>query len=105
MEQLPNGYTLELAAGCFPLSTDSMLLAHFARLPRNAQVLDLGSGCGTLGLLLCAKDESCTVTGLEISEKAHEAALENISRNGLSFRLKSTFSLLICLYRNAILYR
>ena len=89
MEQLPNGYTLELAAGCFPLSTDSMLLAHFVRLPRSAQVLDLGSGCGTLGLLLCAKDESCTVTGLEISEKAHEAALENISRNGLSFRLKS----------------
>jgi len=89
MEQLSNGYTLKLAAGCFPLSTDSMLLAHFARLPRNAQVLDLGSGCGTLGLLLCAKDETCTVTGLEISEKAHEAALENILRNGLSSRLKS----------------
>ena len=52
MEQLPNGYTLELASGTFPLSTDSMLLAHFARLPRNARVLDLGSGCGTLGMLL-----------------------------------------------------
>ena len=89
MEQLPNGYTLELADGCFPLSTDSMLLAHFTRLPRNAQVLDLGSGCGTLGLLLCAKDETCTVTGLEISETAHDAALSNISRNGLSFRVKS----------------
>ena len=89
MEQLPNGYTLELSDGCFPLSTDSMLLAHVAKLPRHAQVLDLGSGCGTLGLLLCAKDENCTVTGLEISDDAHNAALENIRRNGLSTRLKS----------------
>lgn len=89
MEQLPNGYTLELAEGCFPLSTDSMLLAHFAKFPRNAQILDLGSGCGTLGLLLCAKDKTCTVTGLELSEKAHKTALENICRNGLSQRLKS----------------
>ena len=89
MEQLPNGYTLELADGCFPLSTDSMLLAHFVKLPRSARVLDLGSGCGTLGLLLCAKDENCTVTGLEISDIAHHAALENICRNGLTARLKS----------------
>ena len=89
MEQLPNGYTLELAAGCFPLSTDSVLLAHFARLPRNAAVLDLGSGCGTLGLLLCAKDANCTVTGLELSENAHEAALKNIQRNDLGCRLNS----------------
>ena len=89
MEYLPNGYTLEPAEGCFPLSTDSVLLAHFAKLPRNAKVLDLGSGCGTLGLLLCAKDENCAVIGLELSEKAHEAALKNIHRNGLDARLSS----------------
>ena len=50
MEYLPNGFSLEIPQGCFPLSTDSMVLAHFVRLPRNARVLDLGSGCGTLGL-------------------------------------------------------
>lgn len=89
MEQLPKGYTLHLPEGAFPLSTDSMLLAHAVRLPRGARVLDLGSGCGTLGLLLCAKDESCTVTGLEISEAAHAGALENIRRNCLDSRLSS----------------
>lgn len=89
MEQLPNGFTLELADGAFPLSTDSMVLAHFAKLPRNASVLDLGSGCGTLGLLLCAKDPFCAVTGLELSGTAHSCALENIRRNGLEHRLKS----------------
>ena len=89
MEFLTNGLTLELAEGAFPLSTDSMVLANFVRLPKNARVLDLGSGCGTLGLLLCAEDPTCTVTGLEIDGTAHLAALENIRRNGLEARMNS----------------
>lgn len=89
MEQLHNGFTLDTAGDAFPLSTDSMLLGDFVRLPKNAHVLDLCSGCGTLGLLLCAKDENCTVAGVEINEKAHALALENIRRNQLSSRLSS----------------
>lgn len=89
MEYLPNGFTLQLCEGAFPLSTDSMVLSHFARLPRNARVLDLGSGCGTLGLLLCSKDAGCTVTGLELTESAHAMALENIRRNALDARMIS----------------
>ena len=89
MEYLPNGYLLDTSSGAFPLSTDSMLLADFAKLPRQARVLDLGAGCGTLGVLLCAKDSGCIVTGLEITQEAHEAALENIRRNNLDTRLSS----------------
>ena len=89
MEYLPNGLTLSLCEGAFPLSTDSMVLAHFVRLPRNARVLDLGSGCGTLGLLLCSKDPTCHVTGIELEEQNHLEALENIRRNGLESRMES----------------
>lgn len=89
MEYLSNGFSLDTADGSFPLSTDSMLLSHFVRLPKNARVLDLGAGCATLGVLLCAKDGGCTVTGVELSERAHAAALENIHRNGLSGRISS----------------
>lgn len=89
MEQLHNGYTLELCPGAFPLSTDSIALAGFVRLSRNARVLDLGSGCGTLGLLLCANDPNCCVTGIELDEHAHEAALNNAQRNGIAHRLTS----------------
>ena len=92
MEYLPNGITLQIVPGTFPLSTDSMALAHFAKLPRNARVLDLGSGCGTLGLLLCASDKNCHMTGLELDETAHTAALENIRRNNLSARMESICS-------------
>ena len=88
MEYISNNYTLDLTAG-FPLSTDSMVLADFVKLPKNARLLDLGSGCGTLGLMLCARDSGCTVTGIELDEGAHAAALENIARNGLESRLFS----------------
>ena len=88
METINCNFTLDLSGG-FPLSTDSMVLADFVRLPKNAAVLDLGSGCGTLGLLLCARDPGCTVTGIELDEKAHAAAVENIERNRLDGRLHS----------------
>lgn len=89
MELLHNGYRLQLCPGAFPLSTDSVALAGFTKLPRNASVLDLGSGCGTLGMLLCAGDENCCVTGVELDEDAHRTACKNASENGISHRLSS----------------
>ena len=89
METLSNGTTLDTGSAAFPLSTDSMLLAGFVRLPKNARVLDLGSGCGTLGLLLCDRNSTCSVTGIELNQDAHALALENIRRNSLEARLFS----------------
>ena len=89
MEYLHNGYTLELCPGAFPLSTDSIALGGFVKLPRQAKVLDLGSGCGTLGLMLCANDPGCTVIGMEVDENVHNTALHNIQANALTSRLSS----------------
>jgi len=89
MEHLHNGFTLELCPGAFPLSTDSIALAGFAKLPHQATVLDLGAGCGTLGLLLCAQNSSCHVTGIELNENAHEMALHNAQANKITDRLTS----------------
>ena len=89
MEQLHNGFSLELCDGAFPLSTDSIALGGFTRLPKNARVLDLGSGCGTLGLLLCANDPNCCVTGIELDAAAHETALRNATQNNIGHRLTS----------------
>ncbi len=89
MEILHGGLTLEIPKDAFPLSTDSMVLADFVRLKKEDTVLDLGSGCGTLGLLLCAKSPDCRITGIERSESAHLAAVENIRRNALQARMES----------------
>ena len=89
METLANGFRLDIPKGAFPLSTDSILLSDFARLPARARVLDLGAGCGTLGILLCAKDSTCHITGVELDALAHTASLENIKRNDLTHRMES----------------
>lgn len=89
MEILPGGFILELPEGVFPLSTDTMALAHFCAPKSGAKILDLGSGGGTLGMLLCASCPGCIVTGVEMSQAAHQAALGNIRANGLSCRMES----------------
>ena len=89
MEYLHNGFTLELCPGAFPLSTDSIALAGFAKLANKSAVLDLGSGCGTLGLLLCARNSNCYVTGIEQDEAAHTMALHNAQANRVADRLTS----------------
>ena len=89
MEHLSNGFTLELSENAFPLSTDSIALSGFVKLQKNANVLDLGAGCGTLGLLLCAKNPCCTITGIEIDTCAHRMALHNAVQNHITDRLTS----------------
>lgn len=88
LETLPGGFTLN-TEGSFPLSTDSMCLGAFCPLFPGGRIADLGSGCGTLGLLLLGRQPEITVTGLEIDPAAHTAAMKNIRRNGLEGRLQS----------------
>lgn len=64
-----------------------MLLAHFAASVCGRRVVDLGAGCGTLGLLLCACNDRCHITGIELEAAAHALALENIRVNALESRL------------------
>ena len=89
MEVFPNGYTLAVPDGCFPLGTDTMALGHFANIPKRGRCLDLGSGCGALGVLLCSTRPDISVTGLELNPTAHDAAMENIRRNALTARMES----------------
>ena len=89
MESLPHGLQLDIPPGCFPLTTDTMVLAAFAASSGEKSYLDLGSGCGQLGLLLCAGNERCRVTGIERDPAAHQAARENILRNALHPRMES----------------
>lgn len=87
METLWSG--IAMAQGAFRLGTDSVLLANFLSPPKNARIADLGSGVGTLGLLLCATQTDCTVVGVELDGAAHRLACENIESNHLQGRLRS----------------
>ena len=69
----------------FRVSTDSMVLADFCR-DAGGRGLDLGCGCGTLGLLLLGSGAAGSVCGIEIQPEAARQAEENARRNGLADR-------------------
>ncbi len=85
MEELWNDIFLQ--QGSFRLGTDSVLLSQFITLPKRAKIADLGAGCATLGLLLCAREPNCSIVGVEIDEQAHQLAQKNIAQNALQERL------------------
>lgn len=67
---------------CFGI--DSVLLSDFAKdLPKDATVVDLGSGTGILGILLSAKTKLSKIYGIEIQEGMCEMAQRSIVLNGL----------------------
>ena len=75
MEELICGkYRMRIPAAQFSLSTDTMALADFARVKHSARVCDLGCGSGALGLLLLARDETLSITGVENQKDAARCA-------------------------------
>lgn len=71
----------------FRLGTDSILLSNFASPLRGYNIADLGAGGSALGVLLCASNEKCKVTGIELQEKACDISRRNIEINALQDRL------------------
>lgn len=83
-ELLFDSIRMKIPDAQFRMSTDSMVLADFCRIRPGSRVLDLGCGCGTLGLLLLGADGTLHVSGIEIQEAAARQARENAEENGVS---------------------
>lgn len=76
--------------GSFRFSADALLLAAFAVrhcLPeRGAALLDLGCGCGVVGLACLLARPELAVTGVDVQPQLVAAARENAVRLGLETR-------------------
>ena len=57
---------------CFGI--DAVLLSHFAQVPKDGSVVDLGTGTGIIAVLVAAKKEPARVVGLEIQADMAEMA-------------------------------
>ena len=64
------GPILHHAPGVFPMGTDSILLADFARVEKNARILDLGTGSGILPVLLLSRHPNAAAVGIELNPDA-----------------------------------
>ena len=71
----------------YRFSIDSVLLAYHA-VPRSGdKVLDLGTGCGIIPLLLTYRNPEITVCGVEVQAELAELALTNVKENRMDDRI------------------
>lgn len=72
---------------CFGI--DSVILSDFAKgIKEDSTVVDLGTGTGILGLLLCGKTKLRKMIGIEIQPEVAEMAKRSIKLNDLEERFK-----------------
>ncbi|HJV64641.1 MAG TPA: tRNA1(Val) (adenine(37)-N6)-methyltransferase [Geomonas sp.] len=72
----------------YRFSVDPLLLADFVPLRGGERVLDLGTGCGIIPLLLARRDDSVSVAGAEFQPAMAGIASRNVTLNGLSGRIE-----------------
>ena len=67
---------------CFGI--DSVLLSDYAKnLKAGSKVIDIGTGTGIIGILLCSKSKLSHVTGIEIQDDVAQMAKRSIKLNQL----------------------
>lgn len=72
---------------CFGI--DSVILSDFAKnIKKGSKVVDLGTGTGIIGLLLCKKTELKEIVGVEIQKEVAEMANRSIKLNKLEDKFK-----------------
>ncbi len=71
----------------YRFSIDAILLASHAELCKNGRVLDLGTGCGIVPLILAYRQPGITIFGVEIQEELARTAITNVKSNHLQHQI------------------
>ena len=86
LEPLGNGIEI-IVNELFHFSTDTILLADFARIRGNSRAVDLGSGCGTIPLLWARNNRKAQITAVELQEQGCDMARRSVEHNGLDIEV------------------
>ncbi|MBQ3331617.1 MAG: methyltransferase [Ruminococcus sp.] len=62
-------------------STDTILLAHFAAVKNGERVVELGTGCGTIPLLLIRENSPKEIAAIDLQQEAVELLQKSIAHN------------------------
>ncbi len=72
----------------FRFSVDAVILADFFQGKTEGKILDIGSGCGIIPVLLAEKKDMKNIFGIEIQKSSLEVFRKNVEENNLSDRIK-----------------
>ena len=72
----------------YRFSIDALLLSHFAEPRPKDRVIDLGTGCGVIPLILIFKRKAETVIGVEVQPSLAVLARQNVSLNRFSSKIE-----------------
>ena len=65
----------------YRFSIDSILLACYAKLRPGDKVLDLGTGCGIVSLILAYRESNLKIFGIEVQKELADIASSNVEEN------------------------
>ncbi len=71
----------------YRFSVDAILLSEFIKIHKEERVIDLGTGCGILPLLLSHTTEARSFIGVEIQKGLSDCAKRNVTLNYLENRI------------------
>ena len=71
----------------YRFSIDAVLLAHFADPQCGDKVLDLGTGCGIIPLIMAHRVPDLAICGVEVQTELAELAVSNVRQNQLEHRI------------------
>ena len=72
----------------FRFSVDPIVLVDFFQGKTNGKILDIGSGCGIIPILLATKKNMTNIYGVEIQKISADIFKKNIELNNLTDRIK-----------------
>lgn len=80
LEPLGNGVEVYVS-DTHRFSTDTILLGHFAAVKNSERVVELGTGCGTIPLLMIREHAPKGITAIDIQEEAVDLLTKSIAHN------------------------
>ena len=72
----------------YRFSIDALLLAHFCSPRPKDRIMDLGTGCGIIPLILAHRMNGIEITGVELQPPLAALAKRNVALNGFSRRIQ-----------------
>ena len=82
------GLQVAQPADGYRFSLDALLLADFVSTADNARIVDLGTGCGIIPMILCRRFSGAAVVGIDSNRTMAGLARKNALDNGFADRIE-----------------